>query len=105
MVKLDADNRRVIVGPKEALSTRVIPVREINWLGDVPLTSQPEWHVLAKVRSTRAPRPAIIRPLSETTAEVELIEPEDGVSPGQACVFYANEGSRIYGGGWIWRGY
>ena len=105
VVKLDADNRRVIVGPKEALSTRVIPVREINWLGDVPLTSQPEWHVLAKVRSTRAPRPAIIRPLSETTAEVELIEPEDGVSPGQACVFYANEGSRIYGGGWIWRGY
>ncbi|NPD15721.1 tRNA 2-thiouridine(34) synthase MnmA [Xinfangfangia sp. D13-10-4-6] len=105
VVKLDADKRQVIVGPKEALSTRVIPVREINWLGDAPLTSQPEWHVMAKVRSTRAPRPAIIRPLSETEAQVELIEPEDGVSPGQACVFYENEGSRIFGGGWIWRGY
>ncbi|WP_112309468.1 tRNA 2-thiouridine(34) synthase MnmA [Pseudogemmobacter bohemicus] len=104
VVKLDAENRRVVVGPKEALSTRMIPVREINWLGDEALTSRSEWHVLAKVRSTRAPRPAIIRPISETGAEVELIEPEDGVSPGQACVFYANEGSRIYGGGWIWRG-
>ncbi|MCB5410095.1 tRNA 2-thiouridine(34) synthase MnmA [Pseudogemmobacter faecipullorum] len=105
VVKLDADNRRVIVGPKEALSTRTIPVREINWLGDAPFDSQAEWHVLTRVRSTRAPRPAIIRPLSATSAEVELIEPEDGVSPGQACVFYANEGSRIFGGGWIWRGY
>ncbi|WP_283177950.1 tRNA 2-thiouridine(34) synthase MnmA [Gemmobacter sp. 24YEA27] len=104
VVKLDAENRRVVVGPKEALSTRVIPVREINWLGDAPFESQPEWHVLTRVRSTRAPRPAIIRPISATEAEVELIEPEDGVSPGQACVFYANEGSRIYGGGWIWRG-
>ncbi|VDC31594.1 tRNA 2-thiouridine(34) synthase MnmA [Pseudogemmobacter humi] len=104
VVRLDADSRRVVVGPKEALSTRVIPVREINWLGDTPFESQKEWHLMAKVRSTRAPRPAILRPLSATEAEVELIEPEDGISPGQACVFYANEGSRIFGGGWIWRG-
>jgi tRNA-specific 2-thiouridylase len=57
-----------------------------------------------KVRSTRPPREAIIRPLSDTTAEVELLTPEEGVSPGQACVFYQTEGSRILGGGWIWRG-
>ena len=104
VVKLDADRHEVVVGPKEALSTRVIPVREINWLGDEAFDSRPEWHLMAKVRSTRAPRPAILRPISATEAMVELIEPEDGVSPGQACVFYANEGSRIYGGGWIWRG-
>ncbi len=104
VVKLDADRHEVVVGPKEALSTRVIPVREINWLCDEAFDSRPEWHLMAKVRSTRAPRPAILRPISATEAMVELIEPEDGVSPGQACVFYANEGSRIYGGGWIWRG-
>ncbi|MGB0913434.1 MAG: aminomethyltransferase beta-barrel domain-containing protein, partial [Phaeobacter italicus] len=52
----------------------------------------------------RPPREAIIRPISETEAEVELLTPEEGVSPGQACVFYAGEGSRIYGGGWIWKG-
>jgi len=104
VVRLDPISRRVIVGPKEALSTRTIPLREINWLGDAPLTSRAEWHLNVKVRSTRPPRPAVIRPLSETEAEVELLAPEDGVSPGQACVFYAPEGTRVFGGGWIWKG-
>ena len=79
-------------------------LREINWLGDAPFDSRPEWHLQVKVRSTRPPRPAVIRPLSATEAEVELLDPEDGVSAGQACVFYAPEGGRIFGGGWIWRG-
>ena len=104
VVRLDVDGRRVVVGPKEMLSTRTVPVREINWLGDAPFTSRPEWRLAVKVRSTRPPRDAIIRPLSETEAEVELIVAEEGVSPGQACVFYAPEGGRVLGGGWIWRG-
>ena len=104
VVKLDVDLRQVIVGPKEMLATRMIPVREINWLGDEPFESRAEWHLTVRVRSTRPPRDAVIRPLSATTAEVELLTPEDGVSPGQACVFYAPEGTRIFGGGWIWRG-
>lgn len=105
VVKLDVDKKQVVVGPKDLLATRTIPVREINWLGDEPFTSREEWHLKVKVRSTRPPREAIIRPLTDTTAEVELLTPEEGVSPGQACVFYATEGSRIFGGGWIWRGY
>ncbi|WP_170424994.1 tRNA 2-thiouridine(34) synthase MnmA [Ruegeria arenilitoris] len=105
VVKLDVDKKQVVVGPKEMLATRTVPVREINWLGDEPFTSRDEWHLSVKVRSTRPPREAIVRPLSDTTAEVELLTPEEGISPGQACVFYANEGSRIFGGGWIWRGY
>jgi len=104
VVKLDADRREVVVGPKEALTTRIVPVREINWLGDAPFDSRKEWHLAVKVRSTRPPRSAIVRPLSATTAEVELLTPEEGVSPGQACVFYEENGSRIFGGGWIWRG-
>jgi tRNA-specific 2-thiouridylase len=104
VVRLDPATRRVIVGPKEALSTRTIPLKEINWLGDAPFDSRAEWQVEVKVRSTRAPRPAILRPLGPTEAEVELLSPEEGVSPGQACVFYAGEGSRVLGGGWIWKG-
>ncbi|TVP96708.1 MAG: tRNA 2-thiouridine(34) synthase MnmA [Roseinatronobacter sp.] len=104
VVRLDPVARRVIVGPKTALATRTVPVREINWLGDVPFTSQPEWEMEVKLRSTRPPAPAIVRPLSETEAEVELLSPEEGISPGQACVFYAPEGSRVFGGGWIWKG-
>jgi tRNA-specific 2-thiouridylase len=105
VVKLDVDNRRVVVGPKEALATRRVPVREINWLGDAPFDSREEWHVSVKVRSTRPPTPAVLRPLSATEAEVELSVAEEGVSPGQACVFYDPESPRIFGGGWIWRGY
>lgn len=105
VVKLDVDKKQVIVGPKEMLSTRIVPVREINWLGDEPFESRAEWHMAVKVRSTRPPREAIIRPTGPDTAEVELLTPEEGVSPGQACVFYDNDSSRIYGGGWIWRGY
>lgn len=105
VVKLDVDKKQVIVGPKEMLSTRIVPVREINWLGDEPFESRDEWHMAVKVRSTRPPREAIIRPTGPDTAEIELLTPEEGVSPGQACVFYDNDSSRIYGGGWIWRGY
>lgn len=105
VVKLDVVKKQVIVGPKEMLSTRIVPVREINWLGDEPFESREEWQMAVKVRSTRPPREAIIRPTGPDTAEVELLTPEEGVSPGQACVFYDNESSRIYGGGWIWRGY
>lgn len=105
VVKLDPETRRVVVGPKEALARRDVPVREINWLGDAPFTSSREWHALVRIRSTRPPRPAIIRPLSDDEAMVELLEPEEGVSPGQACVFYEEGTTRVLGGGWIWRGY
>jgi tRNA-specific 2-thiouridylase len=105
VVRLDPEKKQVVVGPKSALSTRVIPIREINWLNDEPLTSRKEWHLSVKVRSTRPPREAILRPISETEASIELLSPEEGVSPGQACVFYDSDSSRIFGGGWIWRGH
>ncbi|MBU2962292.1 tRNA 2-thiouridine(34) synthase MnmA [Citreicella sp. C3M06] len=104
VVKLDVDAKQVIVGPKDMLATRSVPVREINWLGDAPFTSREEWHLSVRVRSTRPPRDAIVRPISATEATVELITAEEGISPGQACVFYDPEGTRIFGGGWIWRG-
>ena len=104
VVRLDPATRRVIVGPKEALSTRTVALREINWIGDGGFEATAEHPVSVRIRSTRPPRPAVIRPLSADQAEVELLDPEEGVSPGQACVFYETGGSRILGGGWIWRG-
>jgi len=53
--------------------------------------------------SARVPRGAPHRPRRDGGAEVELLDPEEGVAPGQACVFYAPEGSRVLGGGWIGR--
>ena len=86
------------------LATRVVPVREINWLGDGGFEDETAREISVKVRSTRPPRPAILQPLGPDSAEVELLTPEEGVSPGQACVFYETEGTRILGGGWIHAG-
>ncbi len=106
VVRLDADRRQVVVGPREALARREVPVAEVNWLGDAPFEAAPDdgWEVAVRVRSTRPPKPARVRPLGPGRAVVELLGAEEGVAPGQACVFYAPEGSRVLGGGWITRG-
>jgi tRNA-specific 2-thiouridylase len=104
VVRLDIDRKQVIVGPKELLATRQVPLKEVNWLGDQPITSQTEWKISAKVRSTRPPKDAILRPISDTEAVVELMMAEEGVAPGQACVFYNPNSNRVLGGGWIKRG-
>ncbi|MFB2531814.1 tRNA 2-thiouridine(34) synthase MnmA [Paracoccus sp. p4-l81] len=101
VVKLDPATRQVIVGPREALATRTVILGEVNWLGDQPFTETGPTELRVRVRSTRAPASAILRPTGPTSAEVELTTAEDGISPGQACVFYAPEGSRVLGGGWI----
>jgi tRNA-specific 2-thiouridylase len=103
VIRLDPAARRVVVGPKAALATRTVPVREVNWLGEGALGDGPR-EVAVRIRSTRPPAPAILYPAGETEARVELLAPEEGVSPGQACVFYAPEGTRVLGGGWIARG-
>ena len=101
VVKLDADRKLVIVGPKELLATRQVSLKEVNWLGDTPLMAKSTWEIRAKVRSTRPPRDAVLRPISNTEAIVELIAAEEGIAPGQACVFYGQDSSRVLGGGWI----
>ena len=103
VVRLDIDRRRVVVGPKAMLATRTVPVSEVNWIGDGPFEGE-EREISVKVRSTRPPREALLRPLGPGQAEVELIVAEEGVSPGQACVFYETGGTRVLGGGWITRG-
>ncbi len=103
VVRLDVDTRQVIVGPKDMLATRSVPVAEINWIGDGTLTDLAHRPVSVRVRSTRPPAEAVLHPLTPTTAQVELLSPEEGISPGQACVFYQTGGSRVLGGGWIQR--
>ena len=103
VIKLDVEGKKVIVGPKALLKTTHVPVEQINWLGDRSLHSKKEWHLSVKVRSTRPPREAILRPINDYSASVELVTPEEGVSPGQACVFYERKGTRVLGGGWITR--
>jgi tRNA-uridine 2-sulfurtransferase len=104
IVALDARTATVIVGPREALATHEIELRDMNWLGDralseLPLEGMP---LYARVRSTRPPKPARIF-WRNNKASVLIEGGEDGVSPGQACVLYSsldNE-ARVYGGGFI----
>ena len=101
VVKLDVERKLVVVGPKEMLATRQVLLKEVNWLGDTALMAKSTWKIGAKVRSTRPPRDALLKPISDTEAIVELIVAEEGVAPGQACVFYDPDSSRVLGGGWI----
>ena len=106
VVHLDPDAARVVVGPREALETRRVFLRDVNWLGNGPLEALGEagMDIFAKVRSTRPPRPAVLR-RKDGQVCVELADGETGIAPGQACVFYADdsEGSRVLGGGFIAR--
>ena len=101
VVRLDPETRQVVVGPKAALATRIVPVSGINWIGAGSFQAEAERPVMVRIRSTRPPRPAILRPTGPNEAEVELLQPEEGVSPGQACVFYAEGSTQVLGGGWI----
>jgi tRNA-specific 2-thiouridylase len=103
VVRLDADHARVIVGPREALGTRRIVLRDLNWLADQRLAaSAGPMPVFARVRSTRPPAPAILA-VEHGETVVHLLADEAGVAPGQACVLYDGEGhgARILGGGTI----
>ena len=101
VVRLDAENRRVIVGPRSELEARRVIISDVNWLGDRPFEASEDRKLTVKLRSTRPPALARVFPLGARRAEVRLPAGEFGVSPGQACVFYASGGSRVYGGGWI----
>ncbi|TXN23805.1 MULTISPECIES: tRNA 2-thiouridine(34) synthase MnmA [Methylobacterium] len=106
VVRLEPETARVVVGPRSALATSRIRLTDVNWLGERPLADVSDLEVAVRVRSTRAPRPAHLSWNAEAgCAEVVLDTPEDGVSPGQACVIYADSGdrARVLGGGTIRR--
>jgi tRNA-uridine 2-sulfurtransferase len=104
VLKLDASRREVVVGPKEYLLTRRIGLRDVNWLGVEPLEDfvRSGEDVLVRIRSSGALQPARVS-FEDGEAVVELAHGEEGVSPGQACVFYSasDGGERLLGGGWI----
>ena len=104
VVRIDADARQVIVGPREALLTRALSLKETNWIGDGPTIEDAmarQRSVLARVRSTREP---VLARLGVVDGQPGLVfgAPEEGVAPGQACVLYDPEApSRVLGGGFI----
>ena len=104
VVKIDADKRQVIVGPREALLTQALSLKEGNWLGvedSLEAAAANGAPVLARVRSTREPvagRLALVE--GEPRLMFDVLE--EGVAPGQACVLYdPADPERVLGGGFI----
>ncbi len=106
VLRIDAGQKRIIVGPRDALSVRRVVLRDVNWIGDGPLDqlSDAGIEVAARVRSTRAPRSGVLRRDGDQIV-VDLLAAEEGVAPGQACVLYDHDGAdaRVLGGGTIER--
>ncbi len=100
VVALDATRRRVIVGPRAALAVPALTAREVNWLGDEPLDER-GLPVEVKIRSATPPANATLFAAGPGRARVVFATAQEGVAPGQACVFYRRE--RLLGGGWIER--
>ena len=99
VINIDANSNTIIVGNKEFLEVKKIKLRELNILG-----SKKEFDEIIniKVRSTGRLLKAKIN-LLENSANVEILDKETGISPGQACVFYSKDdiGDKVLGGGWI----
>jgi tRNA-specific 2-thiouridylase len=104
VVKIDADRRQVVVGPREALLTRALTLKETNWIGEgasIEAACAAGRPVLARVRSTREPVAGRLA-MVDGQPGVAFAAGEEGVAPGQACVLYAPEThSRVLGGGFI----
>ena len=97
VIRLAPEKNQVIVGHHSELATQTVRLKEINWLLN-PQKFEQGKECYVKFRSSQEPLPAVVR-VTHGGAIVEFKDPEYGVSPGQACVFF--EKSRVLGGGWI----
>ncbi len=100
VLKIDSKKNEIIVGPREKLGQKKIFLNKLNLLSDeIDFNSD----IFVKVRSTGKLLDAKITLSNKNCAEVNLKSPEDGISPGQACVFYKKDeiGLKVLGGGWI----
>ena len=100
VLKINSDSNEIIVGPKENLGKKDISLKGLNLLTDKKDLDQ---SIFVKVRSTGSLLEAKVNLKENNTAHVHLLNPEDGISPGQACVFYQkdNFGHKVLGGGWV----
>ncbi len=100
VIKINSDKNEIIVGGKEKLGKKNISIKNVNLLTD---KKDLEQNIFVKVRSTGNLLEAKVDLESNNNAQVTLTNFEDGISPGQACVFYNKDqfGHKVLGGGWI----
>jgi tRNA-specific 2-thiouridylase len=97
VLRLDAADACVVVGPRGELDRRDLTAASVNWIaGDPPAAPR---RVTAKIRHRHRDAPGLVTPDGSTRALVQFDEPQLAVTPGQAVVFY--DGDEVIGGGWI----
>ncbi len=100
VLKINSNKNEIVVGPRNKLGKKNININNLNLLVDKQKFSK---DILVKVRSTGKLLEAKVNLKTNNSAEVSLKDFEDGISPGQACVFYDldKQGYKVLGGGWI----
>ena len=100
VIKINSKKNEIIVGPREKLGKKIISLKNLNLLVN---KKELEDEIFVKVRSTGKLLHAKVNLEDTNTADVNLKVSEDGISPGQACVFYKKNslGFKVLGGGWI----
>ena len=99
VININSDNNTIVVGEKKNLEIKKIQLRDLNILAS---KKEFEKTIKIKVRSTGRLLKSKVN-FKNDHAEVEILEKETGISPGQACVFYLKDdvGDKVLGGGWI----
>ena len=97
VVGIDAGDRTVTVGPREALERTTLRASGVNWIsGRAPDRGA---RVTAQIRHRHREAAATLAPGDDGTVDVTFDAPQVAVAPGQAVVFY--DGDAVVGGGWI----
>jgi len=103
VVAIDPELNRVVLGTREELETRILDVDEVQWSSIPDPRPGDVLEAQVQIRHRHRARPARIRVESPGKVQVEFQEPQFGVTPGQAAVFY--DGEVLLGGGWIKKGH
>lgn len=98
VLAVEPERNQVVVGPGAQLLARGLTGERLHWTAP-ELGGASGVEVVAKIRSRHAGVRARVQPGTDGTVEVEFAEPQRGVTPGQATVFY--QGTRVVGGAWI----
>lgn len=98
VLRIDAEQNALIVGPAESLLRSTCTVSRMHYVsGETP--TEP-FTALVRIRYKAPEQEALITPLDDQQVQVTFSRPQRAITPGQAAVFYGGEdGDEVLGGG------
>ncbi len=100
VLKIDAQQNALIVGPAQALEQTNFTVRDMHYVSN-EIPTEP-FEAAVRVRYKAPEQPALVTPLAGNRGHVALLQPQRAITPGQGAVFYGGEdGDEVLCGGLI----